>query len=122
MQKESNNDVDLERLRRLPIINRNNPHKKYSEKEEKHLRDISTFEFYNLEEPGLMITFPYGSTTNKHTFKFMHGGKYKIPRFLARFVDSAATPLWGWEPDGTGSLQKVFKGWNSRFQMREVYD
>jgi hypothetical protein len=30
--------------------------------------------------------------------------------------------MWGWQPDGTGRMQKTLKGRKSRFQMREVYE
>lgn len=113
--------VDGKRLQALPIIDPNDPNRKYTEKEEKHLRELVDYEFMNLEEPGLMQRFTYGNATNKHTFTFMHGGKYTVPRFIARHVESKATPMWGWQPDGTGSMRKVLKGRNSRFQMREVF-
>lgn len=111
-----------EKLQKLPIIDPKNPHKKYSEKEEKHLRELCTYEFMNLEEPGLMLKFPYGTASNKANLVFMHGGRYRIPRFLARYVESKETPIWGWQPDGTGRMQKVMKGSKSRAQMREVYE
>ena len=107
---------------KLPIIDRRDPGKKYSEKEEKWLREISTYEFSNQEEPGLSIKFPYGSTRNKKNFMFFHGGKYQIPRFLARFVETCTTPIWKWKPDGSGSLIKERVGERPRFQMRELYE
>lgn len=122
MQQATTKKDNLKKIQNLPIIDPTNPTKKYSEKEEKHLREMNTYEFMNLEEPGLMITFPYGNAGNKHNFKLMHGGKYILPRFMQRHIESKSTPIWGWKPDGTGRLTKILKGRNSRFQMREVYE
>lgn len=110
------------KIQNLPIISKSNTSKKMSEKEEKSMREFYEYEFMNLEEPGLMQKFTYGNATNKHTFTFLHGGKYKLPRFIARHVESKSTPMWGWKPDGSGSMIKYQKGTKSRFQMREVYD
>lgn len=114
--------VDGKVLQRLPIIDPVNPNRKYTEKEEKHLRELVSYEFMNLEEPGLMQKFTYGNATNKHTFVFMHGGKYRVPRFIARHVESKSTPMWGWKPNGSGQMEKTMKGQKSRFQMREVFE
>ncbi len=78
------------------------------------------FEFYNLEDPGLMIKFPYGTTKKIEKFTFLHGNKYKLRREIADHVESRQTPIWGYRPDGSGKLEKVLKGWKPRFQMREV--
>ena len=69
-----------EKLAGLPIVG-NLPK---DEKEEKFLREICEYEFYNLEEPGTPVTFPYGATTHQHTFTFIHGGKYRVPRCIAK--------------------------------------
>jgi len=114
--------MDPKRLARLPIIDPVNPSKKFSEKEEKWLREMKTYEFSNIEEPGLMHTFSYGCAGNSMKFTFFHGGKYTIPRFLARHVESRSTPIWAWRPDGTGSIRKEQTGQKSRFQMREMYE
>ena len=92
-----------------------------SEKEEKYLREICEFEFNNLEEPGLSLRFPYGSTKNKHTFTLFHGGKYKLPRFLARHIESCSTPIWKWRPNGDGGMEKQEIGTKPRFQMRQMF-
>lgn len=113
---------ESKKIQNLPIIDPKNPSRKFNEKEEKFLREMLTYEFMNLEEPGLMLKFPYGNSKNKHTFTFFHGGKYLLPRFLARHVESKSTPIWGWKPDGSGRLIKEMKGVKSRFQMREVYE
>lgn len=78
------------------------------------------YEFYNLEEPGLMQKFVYGTTKKFKKYTFFHGEKYKITREVAQHVESRQTPLWGYKPDGSGRLQKHLNGWKSRFQMREV--
>ena len=104
-------------LDRLPIVGQ----QPTSEKEEKHLREIGEYEFYNLEETGLSLKFPYGNTQNKINFTFFHGGKYRIPRHVARHVESRSTPRWEWRPDGTGQLTKIRVGDKPRFQMRPVF-
>lgn len=114
--------LDYKKMQRLPIIDPKNPSKKHTEKEEKWLRELVSYEFMNLEEPGLMQTFSYGCTGNKMKFNFFHGANYKVPRFIARHIDSRSTPMWSWRPDGTGSLRKEMAGRKSRFQMREVYE
>ena len=108
------NKCDMERL---PIVG-NQPK---DEKEAKFLKEICEFEFYNLEEPGLSIQFPYGNTRYQHNFKLFHGGKYRIPRHVARHLESRCTPIWDWRPDGTGRMQKQRVGDKPRFQMRQVY-
>ena len=110
------------KFQKLPLYDPTNPSRKYTEKEEKHLREILTYEFMNREEPGMMLKFTYGGSKNKHTFTFFHGGRYKVPRFIARHLESKASPIWGWMPDGSGRMQKTLKGSNPRFQMREVYE
>ncbi len=110
------------RLQKLPIIDPKDPARKYTEKEEDRLRELIKCEFMNLEDPGLMQRFTYGSTGNKHNFTFLHGATYTVPRFIQRHLESKSTPMWGWKPDGTGKITKYLKGRNSRFQMREVYE
>lgn len=112
--------IDPKKMKKLPIINRNEPSKKYTEKEENYLREICNYEFMNLEEPGLRHKFSYGTVKNKQTFTLFHGGKYALPRFIARHIESCAKPNWKYRPDGMGSMQKVLEGWIPRFQMREV--
>ncbi len=111
--------VTDEFLAALPIQGRSPS----NEKEEKFMREICEFEFYNLEEPGLSVKFPYGSTRNKHTFNFFHGAKYRVPRFLAQYLETRSTPIWDWRPDpeGTGRMTKQRMGDKPRFQMRQVY-
>ena len=106
----------------LPIIDVMNASKKYSEKEEKWLRDAVNCEFMNLEEPGLSIKFTYGSTKNKASFTLMHGGVYTVPRFIQRHIETKSTPIWKWRPNGEGGMAKENIGSNPRFAMREVYE
>ncbi len=80
------------------------------------------FEFYNLEEPGLMQKFVFGTTKNIQKYMLFHGEKYKLPREVADHVESKQTPIWGYKPDGNGRMVKSLNGWKSRFQMREVRD
>jgi len=121
MEQTQEDPIDLKRMQALPIIDPDDPNKKISEKEEKFLREIVNYEFFNLEEPGMIQKFSYGNSKNKYTFTFFHGGKYRIPRFIARHVESKSIPMWNWKPDGMGRMQKMMAGRKSRFQMREVY-
>ena len=107
----------VEFIASLPIIGK----QPTTEKEENFLREICEFEFTNLEEPGVFHRFPYGNTKRNHTFNLFHGSVYKFPRFIARHIESCATPLWDWRPDGTGKLDKKYMGKKPRFQMRQVF-
>jgi len=104
-------------LESLPIVGA----QPQNEKEEKYLREVLPYEFYNVEEPGLTHKFPYGSTQNQKTFEFFHGGTYRVPRHVARHVESCTTPLWAWRPDGTGKMIKQKVGEKPRFQMRQQF-
>lgn len=106
----------------LPIIDPMNPTKKHTEKEEKWLREPITCEFMNLEQPGLLEKFTYGSTKKKHTFTFFHGARYVIPRFIKQHIESKGTPIWKWVADGSGRLIKQKEGVKPRFAMREVFE
>jgi len=121
-QTDQRDKIDVKRMLNLPIIDPKNPSRKLDEKEEKFKKELRTYEFYNLEEPGLMHKFSYGNTKNRYDFTFFHGGKYKVPRFIADHVGSASTPIWKWRPDGTGTMRKELTGQKSRFQMREIYE
>jgi len=109
--------LSLEAIRKLPIVG---PQAE-SEKEEEFLREICEYEFQNLEEPGLIHRFPYGNSHKSHTFTFLHGSKYQVPRFIARHIESCSTPIWDWRPNGMGGLEKKFQGTKPRFQMRQVF-
>jgi len=113
-----NRHKSLEEIAKLPIVGQ----QPANEKEEKYLREIVEYEFYNLEEPGVPHTFSYGNTRNKHTFEFLHGGKYKIPRFIARHVESRSEPIWKYRPDGHGSIQKQEIGRKPRFRMSQTFN
>lgn len=115
-------DLYTEKAKNLPIIDPSNPSRKYTEKEEKWLREAVTCEFMNLEDPGMTNKFTYGTTKNKETFMLMHGGKYRIPRFIQQHIESKATPIWKWRPNGEGALAKEKIGTNPRFALREVYN
>lgn len=115
-------DLCTKRVLELPIIDPENPTAKYKDKEEKWLREPITCEFMNMEDPGLQITFTYGTTKAKEKFTLMHGGTYRIPRFLQKHITSKSTPLWKWRPDGQGGMHKENVGNNPRFAMREVFE
>lgn len=118
LSREAKQDRNgVKELALLPIIIR----KPQSEKEEKYLREILKYQFNNLEEPGMMIQFPYGAGKNRKNFKFFHGGEYHLPRFIAEWVESRSTPMWGFKPDGSGRMVKNRLGDKQRFQMRPIY-
>lgn len=121
-QTVQDNDLNKKKMAKLPIIDPTNPSKKFTEKEEKWLREFVTYEFMNLEDPRLMHSFSYGRAGNVMKFSFMPGGKYTVPRFIARHIDSRSTPMWEWRPNGQGGMEKKMIGRKSRFQMREVYE
>lgn len=102
---------------KMPIVT-NRPN---SEKEEKHLRELITCEFSNIEEPGMSLQFSYGDTRFSKRINLFHGGRYRVPRFIQRHVESCSTPIYSWRPDGKGSMMKERIGTKSRFQMREVF-
>jgi len=116
MSQLKNNVVEAD-LDLLPIVG---PQPE-SEKEEEYLKEMCEYEFFNLEEPGLSLTFPYGNSRFKKNFKFFHGGTYLVPRHVARHVESRATPMWDYRPDGAGRMQKQKIGTKSRFQMRQKF-
>jgi len=117
MNQEKHQKIKLDELQKLPIIGR----QPESEKEENFLREICEFEFMNIEEPGLCHRFPYGNAKKNHNFTLMHGGKYKLPRFIAGWIESRTTPLWDWRPNSEGGLSKKLIGQNPRFQMRQTF-
>ena len=117
MSRVKDDNKTIEDFMKLPIIGK----RPVSKEEEKFLREVCEFEFFNLEEPGVSVRFPYGNAKNHHNFTLFHGGKYKLPRFIARHIESRATPIWEWRPDGTGKLNKKQTGENPRFQMRQVF-
>lgn len=117
MNNVESKKTDPKTLQNLPIIGK----KPENEKEEKFLREICEFEFMNTEEPGLSHTFPYGNAKISHKFIFFHGGKYRLPRFIANWIESRSTPIWDWRPNGLGGMEKKLIGHKPRFQMRQVF-
>lgn len=97
------------------------PVKATSEKEKEWLNEEITFEFYNLEEPGLMVKFPYGTTKDFKNYILFHGGTYTLPRKVAKHIESCETPIWKWTPDGLGGMQKKLVGRKARFQCRQIF-
>ena len=118
---ESTIKFDEKKMAKLPLIDRENPSRKFSEKEEKALREIRVYEFANTECPGVMQKFVYGDTRNKMTFNLFHGQKYELPRFVARHIESCGTPIYNYKPSGHGQLEKEQAGHKRRFMMREAF-
>lgn len=92
-----------------------------NEKEEKYLREIGTYEFVNLEEPGQSVKFSYGSDKKMVSPYLMHGADYRMPRHLVRHIQSREMPIYKYLPDGQGGMSKQRIGYKSRFQMREKF-
>ena len=110
------NKTDPKSFKDLPIVGK----QPESEKEEKYLRDMVSYEFVNNEEPGMMLTFTYGNTRKNATFKLFHGANYDLPRHVGRWIQSRATPVKKYSKDGMGHLHAETTGWNPRFQLRET--
>jgi len=104
-------------LEKLPIVGA----KPVNEKEEKYLKEIVPYEFYNIEEPGVSIKFPYGSTRNMKNFTLFHGGTYHVPHHVARHLENCSTPIWDYRPDGQGRMTKQRVGEKPRYQMRQKF-
>jgi hypothetical protein len=105
----------VKEISQFPIIGR----KITNEKEEKYLREIATYEFYNLEEPGLTHTFGYASGKDSVTITLFHGGTYQMPRFIAEHLERCSIPIWDWRPDGTGAMTKNLVGRKPRFRLTQ---
>lgn len=95
--------------------------KQVSEKEQQWLDEEIEIEFYNLEEPGMINKFPYGTTKNYKVYTLFHGGKYMLPRKVIKHIETRQTPIWSYAPDGRGSMAKQMTGWKPRFQCRQVF-
>ena len=93
-----------------------------SEKEEKFLREINTYEFYNLEEPGLLVSFIYASGKFRCTIDLWPGKDYALPRFLAKHVENSSVPIFDWRPDGTGRMIKHYVGKKPRFRLTQKHE
>lgn len=117
MTTKEKSEVKTDAYKNLPIVGE----QPTCAKEEQFLREVCEYEFNNLEEPGLMHKFPYGNSKHSHNFVLMHGSKYKVPRFIARHIESCAVPIWEWRPNGLGGLEKKYQGTKPRFQMRQVF-
>ena len=90
-------------------------------REEKYLREIAEYEYNNLEEASAKIQFPYGSTKHKINLILVPGVKYRLPRHVARHIESCSTPIYKWKATGTGTMEKSKVGMKSRFQMRPLF-
>jgi len=97
------------------------PKKNISAKEKDWLDEEVDVEFYNLEEPGMILKFPYGTTKNFKNYTLLHGGKYKLSRKVVNHIESRQTPIYKWQPDGTGQMTKKLTGMKPRFQCRQVF-
>lgn len=95
--------------------------KPISEAEQKWLDEEVEVEFYNLEEPGVINKFSYGTTKDFTDYTLFHGGRYTLPRKVVKHIESRQTPIWSYEPDGQGRMAKKQTGWKPRFQCRQVF-
>lgn len=92
-----------------------------SEQEQIWLDEEIEVEFYNIEEPGVMNKFSFGSTKDYTDYALFHGAKYKLTRKVIKHIESRQTPLWDYVPDGQGKMIKKLSGWKPRFQCRQVF-
>ena len=92
-----------------------------SEKELQWLAEEIEIEFYNIEEPGVINKFSFGTTKDYTDYALFHGAKYTLPRKVIKHLESRQTPLWSYEPDGHGKMVKKLTGWKPRFQCRQVF-
>tara|TARA_R110002126_G_scaffold55617_1_gene149324 strand:- start:329 stop:649 length:321 start_codon:yes stop_codon:yes gene_type:complete len=86
------------------------------------LDEVISYEFFNLEEPGVAVKFTFGPTNAPKTYTMLHGGKYNHPRRILQHIESRQTPIWGYKPNGQGQMQKDLKGYKSRFQCRQLFE
>ena len=100
------------------------PHiiKDKKQREKEWLEEEVYFEFFNLEEPGTLAKFSFGSTRNPERHTLLHGGKYRKTRALVRHLESRQTPIWGYKPDGRGIMNKNLEGYKSRFQCKQLFE
>lgn len=96
--------------------------KKISEKEQNHLDEEVEIEFYNIEEPGVMHRFTYGTTRNPKTYVLVHGARYRLPRQVIQHIESKGPSIWNFKPDGRGSMGAVKQGNQPRFQCRQIFN
>lgn len=92
------------------------------QRKQEWLNEEILFEFFNLEEPGVPITFAFGSSSKVITYKMLHGGKYTYPRKVIQHLESKQTPIWGYKPNGRGQMEKNLEGYKSRFQCRQLFE
>lgn len=93
-----------------------------SEAEQKWLDEEVEVEFYNIEEPGIMNKFSFGTTKDFTDYALFHGARYSLPRKVIKHIESRQTPIWSYEPDGHGKMAKKLSGWKPRFQCRQVFN
>ena len=92
------------------------------EKEEKFLREYKIYEFSNVENPGQSHSFPFGSSSRNATFCFFHGGRYRLPRFLANHMNESGIPQREKYKNLSGHTEERVVGKKPRLNMREVLD
>ena len=114
--EEKTTDEKESILRRLPIVGYTPKNKA----EEEFLKELIDYEFYNTEEPGTTLSFPYGDSKTNCKITLRHGEHCRLPRHIARHIDSRSVPMYQWHPNGTGKMVKTDMGVKSRFQMRQI--
>ena len=95
---------------------------KDKKRKEEWLKEKILIEFYNVEEPGAPLKFDYGSAKKPESFLLLHGGKYNLARKVVQHIESCKTPIWDYKPNGEGQMLKYLKGYNSRFQCRQLFE
>lgn len=99
-----------------------NVQKDKKDRKKEWLKEEIHFEFFNLEEPGVPITFSFGPADNVKKYMLLHGGKYTYPRDVIQHLESRQVPIWGYKPNGSGQMVKNLEGHKSRFQCRQLFE
>lgn len=95
--------------------------KKVNDKEQAWLDEELEFEFYNIEQPGVMHEFSYGPANNVKNYKLYHGHRYKFPRRLINHIESKGPGNWVLRPDGHGNMNAQKEGIQPRFQCKIIF-
>lgn len=119
---------------RLPIVgdlrSGASPRQKRTEKEEKWLREVKSYEFLNVESPGIPVDFTYGDTKNSMKFHIEHGQVVRLPRHIAQHMESLGRPIYEMDDSklrakdgqqGVAYNMKKLIGRAPRFMLREKF-
>lgn len=101
------------------VLEREDRHE-FEEKRSSDLEEIEV-EFFNLEHQGLAQPFCMKEKGFEFKKTLLHGGKYKLPRKVIRWIESRQTPIYKWNLSGNGQMQKQLTGYTQRFSCKQVF-